>query len=135
MVVPEMNRLRLVRYCSILLLLACAASNSVNAQDLSKQEFVGSTPCDALSREFLGGMPTDAPCHCITWQLTLLDGKSAGEPRKYTLVVKYGIPGRDDPNQLVDGPTAKLEGTFDVVHGSKANPKATVYRIHGPEKG
>jgi hypothetical protein len=115
--------------------MACLASNCVYAQALTKQEFVGSTPCDSLSREFLGGIPTDAPCHCIGWHLTLMDAKNTGEPRKYSLVVRYGIPGRDDPNQLVEGPSVKLEGTFDVVRGSKTNARAMVYRIHDAKSG
>jgi hypothetical protein len=59
-----------------------------------------------------------------------MDAKNTGEPRKYSLVVRYGIPGSDDPNQLVEGPLVNLEGTFDVVRGSKTNAKAVVYRIH-----
>ena len=130
-----MKLLRVVGGLAVLLHMGGPTSNSVNAQVLTKQEFVGSTPCDSHSREFLGGIPTNAPCHCIGWHLTLLDAKETGERRTYSLVVTYGVPGRDDPNQIVDGPTAKLEGTFEVVRGSKTNANAMVYRIHGARNG
>jgi hypothetical protein len=128
-----MNTLHVVKCFVISLYLACAALDAVVAQEVTKQEFVGSTPCDARSREFLGGLPTEAPCHCIAWRLTLLGTKDAEESGEYTLEVTYGMPGRDDPNQLVDGPTAKLKGRWDIVRGTTANSLAVVYRIHGAE--
>jgi hypothetical protein len=129
-----MNLLRVMRCLAILLCMGSATCGRANAQDLTKQEFAGSTPCDALSRTFLGGLPPEAPCHCITWRLTLSGTRNAGEPKTYALEVRYGLPGRDDPNQIEEGPTVKLEGTWEVARGSKANPQAVVYRIHGSGK-
>ena len=129
-----MNALHVVNCVVISLYVACAALGPVLAQETTKQEFVGSTPCDVRSREFLGGIPTDAPCHCIAWRLTLLDTKNSEESGDYTLEVTYGIPGRVDPNQLVEGPTAKLKGRWDIVRGSKANSQSVVFRIHNAEK-
>lgn len=128
-----MNTLHVVKCLIISLSAGCAALGSALAQEITKQEYVGSTPCDAGPRKFLGGIPIEAPCHCIAWRLTLLGSRTAEDSGKYTLEVTYGMPGRDDPNQLVDGPTVKLEGRWDIVRGSKANPQAMVYRIHGSE--
>lgn len=114
-----------------LLLAGCAGSDLSAARSVVKEEFVGTTPCDARSREFLGGVATNAPCHCITWQLTLLVNQKTGRPTTYTLTAAYGLPGRNDPNQIEDGPTAKREGKWEITHGHKANPQAAVYRLHG----
>ena len=128
-----MKRSNVVRWTAIALLgIACATQVVIAAEESGTQEFVGSTPCDGHSRKFLGGIPTETPCHCITWRLTLA-GIETGESGEYSLEVMYGMPGKDDPNQLVDGPTAKLKGKWDLVRGSKANSRAVVYRLHGSE--
>jgi hypothetical protein len=41
------------------------------------------------------------------------------------------LPGRNDPNQIEDGPTVTLKGKWETIRGHNANPQATVYRIHG----
>jgi hypothetical protein len=128
-----MNMLLVVRRLVISIGVACAALDPAIAEEVATQQFVGSTPGDARSREFLGGLPPQAPCHCITWRLALFGTNSAEESGEYTLEVTYGLPGLDDPNQLVEGPTAKLKGRWDIVRGSQANPQAVVYRIHGAE--
>jgi hypothetical protein len=117
--------------CLLLLLAECSLSDSPGAPILQKQEFVGTTPGDASSREFIGGLPADAPCHCITWDLTLFTDQKTGQPATYSLVAKYGLPGRNDPNQIEDGPALKLEGRWEISQGHKANPQAVVYRLHG----
>jgi hypothetical protein len=129
-----MNSLHVMKWLFLSLCVACATVGSVCAQELTRQEFVGTTPCDAISRKFLGGLSTEASCHCIMWRLTLLSTERAKESGEYTLEVTYGLPGRDDPNQVVEGPTARLKGRWDTVRGSKANSQAVVYRIHGGEK-
>src|SRR5262245_53372660 len=53
-------------------------------------EFVGTTPCDDRSREFLGGLDPKAPCHCVTWTLTLMVDQKTQQPASYTLVATYG---------------------------------------------
>jgi hypothetical protein len=119
-------------------LLQCVAGAAVDeavAQEGKTQQFVGSTPADARSREFIGGLPAEALCHCIAWRLTLVTANEADAAGDYTLEVTYGVPGRDDPNQLLDGPTVKVTGKWDVVRGSQVNPQAVVYRIHSAEEG
>lgn len=91
---------------------------------------MGTTPCDSLSREFLGGLATNAPCHCITWDLKFFAAENPGQQGRFDLVVRYGLPGRDDPNQLEEGPMVELQGRWDVAKGTKANANAKVYRIY-----
>jgi hypothetical protein len=118
--------------CLILLLMAgCASSVAPASRAAASEEFVGTTPCDVRSREFLGGLGTNAPCHSVTWTLTLYTNRQTRLPATYHLVASYGLPGRNDPNQIEDGPTVKLEGTWEIVRGHAANPRAMVYRLHG----
>jgi hypothetical protein len=126
-----MMLLRLAGMLIVLLLVGCGSSRAPIARATASEEFVGTTLCDVRSREFIGGLATNAPCHCVTWHLTLLTNQQTRLPSTYTLVVKYGLPGRTDPNQLEDGPTEKREGTWEIVRGSATNPRAIVYRIHG----
>ena len=97
----------------------------------AKQAFVGSTPCDSTSREFLGGLATNAPCHYIAWDVTLFKSEKPSDPHKYAVTATYWLPGRNDPNQLEQGATVKVEGTWEMLRGSKTNPNAIVYRLHG----
>jgi hypothetical protein len=118
---------------TVLLALGCAAVPH-RASHHVKEEFVGSTPCGPLSREFIGGLPAEAPCHCITWRLTLFSGGDSGNPATYQLVATYGVPPPGDPNQLVDGPTVKTEGSWTLTEGARSNPLAKVYSIQNREK-
>lgn len=127
------NSLHFFKRCTVSICLAWIAAGSAIGQEIAKQEFVGSTPCDLASRKFLGGIAPEAPCHCIAWRLILLRTGDVQESGTYTLEVTYGIPGSNDPNQLVEGPMAKLQGKWDIVRGSKANSQAVVYRIHRNE--
>jgi len=111
--------------------LVCVAiwiASSIPSPAQNIEEFVGTTPCDVISREFLGGVKTNAPCHCITWDLTLHPAENG--KGNYTLSVAYGLPREGDPNQIVDGPKLKWQGRWEQERGSKANSNALVYRIH-----
>jgi hypothetical protein len=114
-----------------LLLAGCAGSHPSAARSVVQEEFVGTTLCDARSRAFLGGLATNAPCHCITWRLGLSRDRKTSQPTTYTLTAAYGVPGKNDFNQLEEGPTVKLVGKWEITRGHKANPEAPVYRLHG----
>lgn len=92
-------------------------------------EFVGTTPSDALPREFVGGLGATAACHCITWQLTLFTNRNAGLPGSYKLLANYGLPGKNDPNQIEDGPQVEQQGVWKIVRGTKADKDAAVYQL------
>jgi hypothetical protein len=126
-----MISVRMAGLLMLLFLAGCASSVAPASRDAASEEFVGTIPCDVRSREFLGGLGTNAPCHCVTWHLTLFTNQHASLPPKYTLAAKYGLPGRNDPNQIEDGPSVRLEGKWELVRGHAANARATVYRIHG----
>src|SRR5688572_28474100 len=89
---------------SVTLLLAACMPNAVSAEDRAAAEFIGSTPGDALPREFLGGLATNAECHNIKWQLKLSTNQSSGSPTTYNLIAQYYVPTRNNPNQSEEGP-------------------------------
>ena len=119
---------RVIACVTISLCLACASSGLSQTRTVAKEEFVGSIPADDLSRAFVGGLATNVPCHCITWRLTLSTNLNA--PAKFTLSATYGLQGKTDPNQLEEGPTVEVQGTWEIVRGTKAKPNAVVYRLY-----
>jgi hypothetical protein len=125
-----MRRMSRILGCGALLWLAYASSNArASGRDSVAAEFVGTSPCDPLPREFAGGLAVTAPCHCITWQLTLSTNRNDGLPGSYKLVANYGLPGKNDPNQIEDGPQVEQQGTWKIVKGTKADADAVVYQL------
>jgi hypothetical protein len=109
-----------------LLLLVCASHAA---------EFVGSTPGGALPRDFLGGLPTGADCHNITWHITLSTNQNAGQPGTFHLTAQYYIPTRANTNRSEPGPKAEARGTWEMLRGTQAHPNAVVYRINTKDGG
>lgn len=116
--------------CSVALLLFGCANRGVmaSAQNSVAAEFVGSTLGDALPREFLGGIATNAPCHNIIWHITLFTNQSTGLPTTYNLVARYRVPTRANPNQSEEGPRVTSHGTWEILKGAKSD--AVVYRLN-----
>ena len=128
--VNGMRRVARMVGCWALLWLACVLPEAMaSGGDSVSAEFVGTSPCDALPREFVGGLAATARCHCITWQLTLFTNRNVGLPGSYKLVANYGLPGKNDPNQIEDGPQVEQQGAWKIVTGTKADRKATVYQL------
>jgi len=100
---------------------ACGAQNSV--------EFIGSTPGGVLAREFLGGLPTNAECHNITWRITLPTSPGTGRITTYGLIAQYRVPTRENPNRSEDGPKVTSRGTWEIIKGAKSRTDAVVYRL------
>ena len=89
------------------------------------QEFVGTTLCGREVREFIGGLPSDARCHAITWRLTL---RPAPAPT-WKLAATYGVPATTNPNAMVDGPSVALQGTWRTVTAARSAPGATRHQL------
>src|SRR5688572_24911866 len=107
--------------------LACLSGDALSNAQNSAVEFIGSTPCDARTKEFLGGVATDAPCHYVMWRLTL--STNSGAPATYSLVARYGIPVPSNPNQSVDGPEVTSRGTVELLTSTYTWPGAAVYQL------
>lgn len=90
-----------------------AASGSAGASRVDSdvaQEFAGSTPCGPDVRAFVGGLSAEAPCHAVTWKLTL-DAPENGRGA-WRLTAVYGVPPASNPNAMVDGPRVSIDGTW-----------------------
>ena len=114
---------------AIVLAAMCAATTPVGASRLQAarvQEFVGTMPCGPEMRAFIGGLGPDAPCHAVTWKLSLdpaQNGRGA-----WRLSAVYGVPPASNPNLIVDGPRVALDGTWtsDTAAG---RGRRTTYRL------
>jgi hypothetical protein len=88
------------------------------------EQFVGSTPCDALAREFLR-IPNDAPCERVQWQLKL-HPSDVEERATYTLVITYGMQETNGPGFFQGGTRTEITGQWRTKVG---NPDRTVYQL------
>ena len=111
---------------TLALLLAGPTRLASDPQMPESSEFVGSTLCGEMARSFLGGLPAGAPCHAITWRLTL------GPTRNGTSIASvravYGIPPASNPNQMVEGPKVALDGAWEMI-ASANDAVAPLYRV------
>src|SRR5688572_5610459 len=123
-----MNMVDRARHAAVLAAI-CAASVAVGAgprQSAPSQEFVGSTPCGPAVRAFLGGLGAEAPCHAVTWKLSMdAPGNGRGAWRVSAV---YGVPPVSNPNAMVDGPRVALEGTW-TIDATSGRGKGTTYRL------
>lgn len=86
-------------------------------------EFVGSTPCGELPRQFIG-IAAAAECERITWQLTL-----SPDRRTFSLRAVHGMSARNDPGFVDGGTEARLQGTWSIGNAMDTERSATVYRL------
>ena len=83
---------------------------TANGRDAIAAEYVGSTLCDGGIREFLGGLGTNAECHYVQWQLTLMTNQGA-EPT-FALKARFYVPEKGNPNQSAEGPEVNVRGKW-----------------------
>lgn len=107
------------------LVFGIALAFAVTLSEAAELVFVGTVPADTEARGLVKGYDATAPVHCLTWHLSLMEGGVAKAS------VKYGLPGKDDPNQLVDGPTIQMEAKWVRLRGRMSNSDATIYKLIG----
>ena len=78
---------------------------------IASDSFWGSTPCDVYIKSVLG-IPAEAPCTFLKWQLAL---KREGDAGTFTLEVIYGADQPGTNGFKNGGTTLKIEGTYKVV--------------------
>lgn len=113
--------------CVVLVLLSCVPAAVLGSPERTL-EFVGSTPAGTLPREFLGGLPASAPCHNITWCVSLSTNQTKGQSMSFKLTALYRVPSRANPNQSEDGPAVEASGTLDVVRHTRTG--SLIYRLN-----
>src|SRR5262245_56180022 len=102
-----------------LLSFGCAPSRAQPGNSLHS-EFVGSTPCNALLRDFLK-IPSNDACECIRWQLTLHAGDGGGSRGTYMLVTTYGMSETNAQGFFQGGTKAETTGKWKTTVGPRAN--------------
>jgi hypothetical protein len=106
----------------------------VAQQRSQAEQFVGSTPCDALPRRFLG-IASDSRCERITWRLALSRPGETGQPATYELLAVYGMQAQSAPGFVGGGSAVQVHGTWSRVEGTRTKANAAVYRIRsGPAR-
>lgn len=106
------------------LLFGCGTTRVAPIETSRHDEFVGSTPCHALARDFLG-IPSHAACECIQWQLKLQSSDVAGRGT-YTLVTTHGISETNGLGFFQSGTRTETRGQWVTTIG---NPDRIVYRL------
>ena len=94
--------------------------------------FVGTSPCDAVSRERLG-IPGSANCEMIKWNLTLFQHPSRLNPTTYELKFTYGMPQPNTNGLIGGGTTVATRGKWTMVQGTKSDPNAVTVQLVSKE--
>jgi hypothetical protein len=92
-------------------------------------QFVGTTPCDVQVRRFIG-IAVDAACDRISWRLEL-----SRRPSTFTLTAAFGLQESSGPGFVNGGDTARLNGSWTTVTGTRPDPNAVVYRLTDASSG
>ena len=109
---------RVFGYLVAFLLSGCACFGITNAQSIVMAEFVGTSPCDALPREFLK-IPTNAPCERITWQLTLRTNRNVRALATFALVTTHGMTETNGLGFFQGGTKTEVAGQWTINHGQR----------------
>ena len=99
------------------------------ARAAAAAEFVGTTPCGAVARDFLA-VPGAEKCDLIKWQL---DVSPEAEAKTYKLTATYGLLEPSGQRLVGGGTTVTLAGVLNVRKGARHDENAAVYEIRHPE--
>jgi len=89
--------------------------------------YVASTPCSSGTKP-LPGIPADAGCELIKWQLKLFGSGEKSNPGTYILDCDYGLPKQGTRGFINGGKHIHREGKWAIVKGS-TYPNAGIYRL------
>jgi hypothetical protein len=95
----------------VALVLLGAATQGQTAPPATK--FVGTTPCSAALRAFVGGLAADAPCPAIVWQLDL--GVPQQNTPGWSLVATYAAPTATNLDATGLGPRVSVRGKLETT--------------------
>ena len=126
-----MKQLKFVFKASLLFFIvinSCSQKNSPGTSSVLGI-FVASTPCSQGTRP-LPGIPVDADCELIKWNLTLYQDETKKTPTTYKLHCSYGLPKQGTTGFIGGGKKAELQGKWMVLKGTASNPNAIVYRLN-----
>jgi len=122
-----------------LLIATLTCSDSIAVKEPAPEVFEATTPCSNIIRP-LHKIPEESDCtlnecHCIMveWKLTLYRDPSTQAPTTYKLtgVNRYSV--KETNMYSEPGIKTESEGNWAILHGSKTNPNAVLYRLN-PDK-
>jgi hypothetical protein len=94
--------------------------------------FVGTSLCAEVARPLLG-IPRDAQCDRIKWNLALYVDALSQKPTTYKLSSEYGYH-VDNQTLLMKGSNVR-EGGLRIAKGVKDDPNAIVYQLDADDAG
>jgi NlpE N-terminal domain len=107
---------------------SCSQKNSTRSSSVLGI-FVASTPCSQGTKP-LPGIPVNADCELIKWNLTLYQDESKKTPTTYKLHCVYGLPKQGTTGFIGGGNKVDIEGKWTIIKGPSSNPNAIVYRLN-----
>ena len=125
-----MKQLKFVFAVPLLFFLVTNSCSQTNTPSRSSVRgiFVASTPCSNGTRP-LPGIPVNADCELIKWNLTLYQDEFKKTPTTYKLSCLYGLPEQGTPGLIGGGKKIEMEGKWTIIKGTRSNPNAIVYRL------
>jgi len=114
-----MKQFRVV-FATILLL--CLVTNSCSQKSNRERSsilgiFIASTPCSEHTKP-VPGIPLNADCELIKWNLTLYQNPSDKTPATFKLSCIYGMPKQGTRGFIDGGNKVELEGNWRIVNES-----------------
>jgi len=123
--IPPMNSLKTgVVLAVVSVLFGCGTSRVGSIETSRYDEFVGSTPCQPLARDFLG-ISSNAACECIQWQLKL-HSSDVAERGTYTLITTHGVLETNRHGFFQGGTRTETAGKWITT---VLKPDTTVYQL------
>lgn len=131
-----MKQLKLLFTASLLFVVVVNSYSQQNNPGASSVlgVFVASTPCSQGSRP-LPGIPVNANCEFIKWNLTLYQDENAKSPTTYKLHFAYGLPKQGTTGFIDGGYKGEMEGTWKIVKGMGSDSNAIVYELSDKKTG
>jgi len=126
--------MNLLKYFSILPLLFFILTNSGTEQNSRESSsvigsFAASTPCSQGTRP-VPGIPVNADCELIKWNLTLFMDESQKTSGTYELHCVYGLPKQGTTGLIGGGKNVDMKGRLNINKGIPSNHDAIVYQLH-----
>src|SRR6202007_1807320 len=88
--------------------------------------YMASTPCSSGTKP-LPGIPANAGCELILWDLKLYGNNEQQTQGTYILDCDYGLPQQGTKGLVRGGTHLHREGKWSIVKGSQTNPLAIIY--------
>jgi hypothetical protein len=113
----------------IILIFLLNAGHGSSDKQVSPAVYAGTSPCDAFVRQLIG-IPDNAACEKIKWQLSLFGYAGQGVSKTFKLTCQFGMQEQNAPGFVGGGQSLALEGTWIQGKGVATDADAIVYQLH-----